>query len=70
MSESNINVAVKIRPLIKREIEKKIPACWKSTKNTLIDVTGANEFNFGNCPPLLLFFLNPPPLTPSLPPQI
>lgn len=48
MSESNINVAIKIRPLIKREIDKKIPACWKHSGNFLADTTGSNEFNFGN----------------------
>lgn len=48
MSESNINVAVKIRPLIKREIDKKIPACWKKNGNLLVDTSGSNEFTFGN----------------------
>lgn len=48
MSESNINVAVKMRPLIKREIDKKIPACWKKSETMLVDtVTGTNDFTFG-----------------------
>lgn len=48
MSESNINVAIKMRPLIKREIDKKIPACWvKKNAQTLVDTSGTNEFTFG-----------------------
>lgn len=47
MSESNINVAVKMRPLIKREIDKKVPACWRKIDSMLVDSSGTNEFTFG-----------------------
>lgn len=47
MSESNINVVIKMRPLIKREIEKKIPVCWRKNGKYLVDSSRQNEFQFG-----------------------
>lgn len=53
MSDSNIQVAIKVRPLIKREKEEKLPIQWTSQGNTIVATDteirkrGDGRFEFG-----------------------
>lgn len=47
---SNIRVTVKVRPLIKREKDAKLPKLWRVKENfiQLVDATSSNDgFTFG-----------------------
>lgn len=57
MSDDNIKVTVKVRPLIKRERERQLPKVWKVNGNTIqrVDPVGGQErFTFGEFCPLAL----------------
>lgn len=60
MSEDNIKVTVKVRPLIKREKERQLPKVWKVNGCTIqhVDAVGTqNErFTFGRTPSICLWF--------------
>lgn len=49
MSDDNIKVTVKVRPLIKREKDNKLKIQWRVKQNSIqhIDQT-VDQFNFGN----------------------
>lgn len=50
MSATNIQIAVKIRPLIDRELKEKTEALWVIQENSVVQVDYVqNCYSFGKC---------------------